>query len=182
MKRTCRNRKRCKKSTQRKRRVLRAGAWLTGKSSTLDILNGMDEEQIATLGGDIKEIAEISETSFFKDSQDRDGIIKTYSKQCHNTSRPERYCKPFKTLVAAIADPKYYNYEDMRERIMAPIVVQIDYSIADMHDSNTADQKARGVVVSPLPATYASNRRGAADRVERGYEGYPAPPRRSPWF
>ena len=82
MKRTCRNRKRCKKSTQRKRRVLRAGAWLTGKSSTLDILNGMDEEQIATLGGDIKEIAEISETSFFKDSQDRDGIIAAHKNVC----------------------------------------------------------------------------------------------------
>ena len=183
MKRTCRNRKRCKKSTQRKRRVLRAGAWLTGKSSTLDILNGMDDEQIGILGRDMEEIAERrSGIPFFEGSQDKDVIIQTYSEQCHNTSYRKRYCDPFKTLVAAIADPGYYKYKEVRERIIDAILMEIDYSIADMHDSNTAYQKARGVVVNPAPASESAVRRAAADRVRHKYKGSPAPTRRSTWF
>lgn len=183
MKRTYRNRKRCKKSTQRKRRVLRAGAWLTGKSSTLDILNGMDEEQIATLGRDMEEIAERrSGIPFFEGSQDRDVIIQTYSEQCHNTSYRKRYCDPFKTLVAAIADPNRDKYEEMRERIIDAILMEIDYSIARMYDNITADEKARGVVVNPASASESAVRRAAADRVRRKYKGSPAPPRASTWF
>ena len=180
MKRTCRNRKRYKKSTQRKRRVLRAGAWFTGQSSTLDILNGMDDEQIGILGRDMEEIARITGTYFFNYNGSKSSITRMYSKKCHEPTFPEKYCNPFKTLVAAIASPAYYNYEENREKILASIIVQANLYEADEQERLRRLNKARGIVSNVNRRGEASMSRHEAKLFESAYGAPPSRPSR--WF
>jgi hypothetical protein len=179
MKRTCRNRKRYKKSTQRKRRVLRAGAWFTGQSSTLDILNGMDDEQIGILGRDMEEIAGETGINVFNWNGSKTAITRMYSKKCHEPTFPENYCNPFKTLVAAIASPAYYNYEENRESILASIIVQAKLYEADKEERLGRLKKGR-IISNRNHNRIAKNIRYEANRIKLKYG--PPPSRPSTWF
>lgn len=186
MKHTYRNRKRSKKSTQRKRRVLRAGAWFTGKSSTLELLNGLDPEQIEYLKRDMQEISRKSKGNpFFKSymygMHGKMGIIQKYSDKCHGGYFSEGYCAPFKTLVAAIADPVYYDYENNREKILAPIIVEASLSMADYFRGEKIRHKRMGVVPNVDYNSQISNALRIVNNTGNSTGG-PPPSRMSTWI
>jgi hypothetical protein len=103
-----------------------------------------------------------------------------YSKKCHEPTFPEKYCNPFKTLVAAIGNPAYYNYEENRERILASIIVQANLYEADEQERLRRLNKARGIVSNVNRRGEASMSRHEAKLFKNEY-GAP-PPRASTWF